>query len=212
MRVSWRVDGAECLAQVVREWVGGGDGLPSGLDLNGAVAAGGLDEFPDRPAGLCLGPAADGKGGEHFTPGMNDRPPASTAFWLASEIMPGCSRPRARGWPGIAASMPPTESLTLLLPSSGRIDLVGKKSKQSRHAGAAAGVVKWFSADEGWGVIEASVVPGGCFMHFSSIQTSGYRALRVGQPVRFTFEQPGFLQDGCPFRALKVWPDGPDSS
>ena len=37
---------------------------PSGLDLNGAVATGGLDEFPDRPAGLCLDPAADGKGGE----------------------------------------------------------------------------------------------------------------------------------------------------
>jgi len=24
--------------------------------------------------------------------------------------------------------------------------------------------------------------------------------------VRFTFEQPGFLQDGCPYRALTVWP------
>jgi len=41
------VDGAEGLAEVVGDRVGGGDGLPSGLDLNGAVAAGGLDEFPD---------------------------------------------------------------------------------------------------------------------------------------------------------------------
>jgi hypothetical protein len=24
--------------------------------------------------------------------------------------------------------------------------------------------------------------------------------------VRFTFERPGFLQDGCPYRALAVWP------
>ena len=39
--------------------------VTSGLDLDGAVAAGGLDEFPDGPAGLCLDPAADGKGGEH---------------------------------------------------------------------------------------------------------------------------------------------------
>jgi hypothetical protein len=30
-----------------RAGVGGGDGLPSGLDLDGAVAAGGLYEFPD---------------------------------------------------------------------------------------------------------------------------------------------------------------------
>ena len=41
------VDGVEGLAEVVGEGVGGGDGLPSGLDLDGAVAAGGLDEFPD---------------------------------------------------------------------------------------------------------------------------------------------------------------------
>ena len=58
-------DGFEGLAEVVGEGVGGGDGLPSGLDLDGAVAAGGLDEFPDRPAGLCFDPAADGEGGEH---------------------------------------------------------------------------------------------------------------------------------------------------
>jgi CspA family cold shock protein len=82
-------------------------------------------------------------------------------------------------------------------------------SKQPGQTDAASGVVKWFSADEGWGVIEASVVPGGCFVHFSNIQMPGYRELRVGQPVRFTFEQPGFLQDGYPFRALKVWSDEP---
>ena len=57
-------DGVEGLAEVVGERVGGGDGLLSGLDLNGAVAAGGLDEFPDRPAGLRLDPPADGEGGE----------------------------------------------------------------------------------------------------------------------------------------------------
>ena len=35
-----------------------------GLDLDGAVAAGGLDEFADGPAGLVLDPAADRHGGE----------------------------------------------------------------------------------------------------------------------------------------------------
>ncbi len=73
-----------------------------------------------------------------------------------------------------------------------------------------AGVVKWFSADEGWGVVDAPdapEVPGGCFVHFSSIETPGYRELHAGERVRFTFEQPGFLQDGCPYRALAVWPE-----
>jgi cold shock protein len=72
------------------------------------------------------------------------------------------------------------------------------------RAGAVAGVVKWFDADEGWGVIDAPEVPGGCFVHFSSIEMAGYRQLHAGQQVRFTFEQPG--QDGCPYRALAVWP------
>src|ERR1700728_3865879 len=48
------VDGVEGLAEVVWEGVGGGDRVPAGLDLDLAVAAGGLHEFPDRPAGLGL--------------------------------------------------------------------------------------------------------------------------------------------------------------
>ena len=40
------VDGVEGLAQVVGDRVGSGDGLPSGPDLDGAVSAGCLDEFP----------------------------------------------------------------------------------------------------------------------------------------------------------------------
>ena len=46
-RLRWRVNGAERLAKVVGEWVGGGDGVLASLNLYGAVAAGGLDEFPD---------------------------------------------------------------------------------------------------------------------------------------------------------------------
>ena len=72
------------------------------------------------------------------------------------------------------------------------------------RAGAVAGVVKWFDADEGWGVVDAPGVPGGCFVHFSDIQMPGYRQLHAGQPVHF--ERPGFLQDGCPYRAPAVWP------
>jgi CspA family cold shock protein len=69
------------------------------------------------------------------------------------------------------------------------------------------GVVRSFDPDEGWGVIDAPEVPGGCFVHFSNIEMNGYRALTAGQRVRFTFERPGFPQDGCPYRALVVWPE-----
>jgi hypothetical protein len=50
-------DGVECLSEVVGDGVGGGDRLLPGLDLDGAVAAGRLDELPDGPAGLRLDPA-----------------------------------------------------------------------------------------------------------------------------------------------------------
>lgn len=56
--------------------VGGGDDVGSGLDLDGAMAACGLDEFADRPAGLALDPAADRQRGEH---GGQVRPAAGSS-------------------------------------------------------------------------------------------------------------------------------------
>ena len=41
--------------------------------------------------------------------------------------------------------------------------------KHSPPEAGVAGVVKWFDADEGWGVIVAPEVPGDCFAHFSSL-------------------------------------------
>jgi len=40
-------DGVEGLAEVVGEGIGSGDRLLSGLNLDGAVSAGGLGKFPD---------------------------------------------------------------------------------------------------------------------------------------------------------------------
>ena len=77
---------------------------------------------------------------------------------------------------------------------------------KSAAGGRLAGVVKSFDADEGWGVIASAELPGDCFVHFSSIEIRGYRELRAGQHVWLTYEDPGFLQDGCRFRALQVWP------
>jgi cold shock protein len=66
------------------------------------------------------------------------------------------------------------------------------------------GVVREFDPEEGWGVIDSPDVPGGCFVHYSNLDTSGYRTLQAGQRVAFTFETPGFQQDACPHRALVV--------
>ena len=81
-----------------------------------------------------------------------------------------------------------------------------ERKRDTASGQATSGVVRWFNADEGWGVIDAPEVPGGCFVHFSVIDVDGYRQLADSQRVRFTHEHLGFLQDGCPYRALTVWP------
>lgn len=50
-QVSCTIAGVESLAQAVGDGVGGSDGLSADLDLDGAVTASCLDEFPGQPAG-----------------------------------------------------------------------------------------------------------------------------------------------------------------
>ena len=52
----------------------------------------------------------------------------------------------------------------------------------------ATGVVKWFNAEKGFGFISQ---PGGpdVFVHFSAIQSSGYKSLDEGQNVEFEVQQ-----------------------
>jgi CspA family cold shock protein len=51
------------------------------------------------------------------------------------------------------------------------------------------GTVKWFNADKGYGFIQPESGED-VFVHFSAIQTTGYRSLDEGQQVEFD-TQPG---------------------
>jgi cold shock protein len=52
------------------------------------------------------------------------------------------------------------------------------------------GTVKWFNATKGYGFIGRDDEGGeDVFVHFSSIQMEGYRALKQGQKVEFEIEQ-----------------------
>lgn len=64
------------------------------------------------------------------------------------------------------------------------------------------GVVRSWSSDDGWGVIDASVMPGGCWAHFSVVDMPGYRELHAGQAVIVDAETPG--QDGYNYRARRL--------
>ena len=48
----------------------------------------------------------------------------------------------------------------------------------------ATGKVKWFSAEKGYGFIEREE-GGDVFVHFSAIQSDGFRTLEEGQQVEF---------------------------
>jgi len=50
------------------------------------------------------------------------------------------------------------------------------------------GTVKWFNASKGYGFIERE---GGAdvFVHYTAIQSDGYRSLQEGQKVEFSIEQ-----------------------
>lgn len=48
----------------------------------------------------------------------------------------------------------------------------------------ATGTVKWFNSDKGYGFIQQEGGPD-VFVHYSSIEMSGFRALAEGQEVEF---------------------------
>jgi CspA family cold shock protein len=53
----------------------------------------------------------------------------------------------------------------------------------------ATGTVKWFNAEKGYGFIAPDDGGNDVFVHFSAIQSTGYRSLEEGQKVQFEITQ-----------------------
>jgi CspA family cold shock protein len=47
------------------------------------------------------------------------------------------------------------------------------------------GIVKWFNDSKGYGFISRENGGGDVFVHFSAIQSNGFRSLQEGQTVQF---------------------------
>jgi len=67
-----------------------------------------------------------------------------------------------------------------------------------------AGTVRFWQAQDGWGIIDSEQTPGGCWAHCSVVAVDGYKTLKPGQAVVLEWE-PG-QQDGFSYRALRAWP------
>jgi len=66
------------------------------------------------------------------------------------------------------------------------------------------GTVKWFNAERGYGFVAADEGGEDIFVHFSAIQTEGYKTLVEGQKV--TFETEVDTKNNNKLRAINVTP------
>ena len=63
-------------------------------------------------------------------------------------------------------------------------DPVSPTPQSGKGIGLASGTVKWFNAEKGYGFISREGGPD-VFVHYSAIQSTGYRSLEEGQAVEF---------------------------
>ena len=63
----------------------------------------------------------------------------------------------------------------------------------------------WYDA-EGWGVVDSTETPGGCWVGFAAVAVPGHAVLHAGQQVELDHEAG--WQDGHAHRAVRVWPAG----
>ncbi|HBR32728.1 MAG TPA: cold-shock protein [Clostridiales bacterium] len=64
------------------------------------------------------------------------------------------------------------------------------------------GTVKWFNAEKGYGFISNDEGGDDVFVHFSAIQSQGYKSLNEGQKVMFDIEKDP--KDSRKLRAANV--------
>ena len=64
------------------------------------------------------------------------------------------------------------------------------------------GTVKWFNSEKGYGFIANDAGGEDVFVHFKSIQSSGYKSLADGQKVSFDIEADP--KDSRKLRAVNV--------
>ncbi|MFF2107427.1 cold-shock protein [Rhodococcus koreensis] len=73
------------------------------------------------------------------------------------------------------------------------------------HADRTTGIVRTWSNEEGWGVIDSDATPGGAWTHFSNVVASAFRSLTRGHQVTFEPEtMVGGTKDGYHYHALDV--------
>lgn len=74
--------------------------------------------------------------------------------------------------------------------------------KNRRYSSMSSGTVKWFNASKGYGFIANDEGGDDVFVHFSAIQSDGYKTLAEGQKV--TFDTEADPKNSAKIRAINV--------
>jgi cold shock protein len=82
-----------------------------------------------------------------------------------------------------------TGSGAQLLPEARFPQGAGTLLTSQRRRAMAQGTVKWFNSDKGFGFISVDDGTKDVFVHFSAIESSGYRSLEENQRVEFDVTQ-----------------------
>ena len=75
------------------------------------------------------------------------------------------------------------------VPGCHRTPLLVRRTREKEGICMATGTVKWFNADKGYGFITPDGGGADLFVHFSAIQSSGYKTLEEGAKVEFEESQ-----------------------
>ena len=70
------------------------------------------------------------------------------------------------------------------------------------QGGLVLGIVKFFKADKGWGVLVSDKLPSDVWVHFSVLEMDGFRQLDAGDVVEFDVE--AVKQDSFEYRATRA--------
>ena len=65
----------------------------------------------------------------------------------------------------------------------------GRPTEAEEATPVATGTVKWFNSEKGFGFIEQDGGGADVFVHYSAIESGGYRELQEGQKVEFDVTQ-----------------------
>jgi CspA family cold shock protein len=80
---------------------------------------------------------------------------------------------------------PVEESMSIPTPNPGKMCALGHKTAKGGQRGVARGTVKRFSEEKGYGFIAPDEGGEDLFVHYSSIEGSGFRSLEEGERVSY---------------------------